>query len=232
MTSSSSTDRSSVYYGRDNVSSIEVVDKSESTHHTYNVYYYEDKIYTTVTHTAFVVDKWIADVYSELHEKNLNNLGVGLDMEWTRVTENQVAVLQLCLSGRCLIFQISCCDKIPKSLDAFLSDERIIFFGAGKDMVPKLLEDHGLKVSRIAELGCLAAYRFTNNFVDFRESRFHAAGLTTLAKKILSQELPGQRYIEMSNWDKEFLSDEQIEYACLNAFVAFKIATYLFDESH
>ncbi|KAI3997600.1 hypothetical protein MKX01_011017 [Papaver californicum] len=197
MSSNSSTNGSNSYNGGDNISSIKLVDCSESTHHEYDVYYYKEKIRTTVTHTGSVVDRWITGVYKDFPNK-LNNLVVGLDIEWRRLRENStrnpVAVLQLCLLKRCLIFQISCCDYIPDSLPDFLGNEKFTFVGVGIDGdAHKLWVDHGLNVARTEELGSLAAYKLTKTVREYRESRLYKAGVRDLARDVLGQELPKTR---------------------------------------
>ncbi|MCL7037188.1 hypothetical protein MKW94_005722 [Papaver nudicaule] len=256
MSSKSSTSNGGRVRGGDNKNTrIQVVDKSMSTHHTYNVYFYNEKIETTVTHTSSVVDDWIQDVYDDfphtapvvdptiqdLYEdfpERFDNLIVGLDIEWRRMrnpsTQNRVAVLQLCVPGRCLIFQLSCCDGIPESLDVFLGNKKVMFVGVGiQSHAHKLLFDSNSEVVRFVELGSLAAYKLTDGSVrDCRDSHFHRAGLKKLAKDVLNQELPEKRYIQWSNWEREFLSDEQVVYACLDAFVSFKLGDDLMSRAN
>ncbi|KAI3843193.1 hypothetical protein MKX03_009792 [Papaver bracteatum] len=196
--------------------SIEVVDKSQPTHQTYKVLppkyvnkdVHTDKkevipIRTTVTHTASVVDRWIAEVYTDFHNKSKNL--VSRD----NFSRNKVAVLQLCLSTRCLIFQICRCDEILESLADFLSNE--IFVGAGIDGdAHKLWVDYGLYT-----------------FGEYRDSGFYKDGLKNLTKDVLSLDLPKDRKIQTSNWNVSFLTEQQIEYACLDAFVSFKLGIHL-----
>ncbi|RZC57916.1 hypothetical protein C5167_005223 [Papaver somniferum] len=155
----------------------------------------------TVTHAASVVDQWIWEVYTDFRNK-LKNLVVGLDIEWSRrsrksrdgYSRNKVAVLQLCFSTRCLIFQISRCDEIPESLADFLSNDKFIFVGAGIDGdAHKLWVDYGLYVGKTEEVGTLAAYKLTKTFGDYRNSGLYNAGLKNLAKDVLGLELPKQR---------------------------------------
>ncbi|KAI3909631.1 hypothetical protein MKW98_014048 [Papaver atlanticum] len=220
----------------DKVSSIELDDKS-STHQTYNVVlFHENKdkkpVRTTVTHSASVVDQWIASVYTDFRNK-LKNLVVGLDIEWSRksrdgYSRNKVAVLQLCFSTRCLIFQISRCDEIPESLADFLSNESFIFVGAGIDGdAHKLWVDYGLYVGRTEEVGTLAAYKLTKTFLDYRNSGLYNAGLKNLAKDVLGLELPKERKIQTSNWNVGFLNEQQIEYACLDALATANQRSFL-----
>ncbi|KAI3953142.1 hypothetical protein MKW92_045701 [Papaver armeniacum] len=225
---------SNVQVSSSNVS-IQVVDKSKGTHHIYTVTYYKDKILTTVTHTACIVDHWISEVYRHFRGK-LNNLIVGLDIEWSRLRRergprNKVAILQLCLSRRCLIFQFSCCDKIPKSLFEFLGDKQFIFVGVGIDGdIGKLLVDHGLKVGRSEDLGSLADCKLASSFGEYRRSELYKAGMKTLTKVVLNQDLPKPYSVTLSNWDRGLLSESQIEYACLDALVSYKLGFHLLDE--
>ncbi|MCL7033283.1 hypothetical protein MKW94_003979 [Papaver nudicaule] len=217
---------------------IEVFDKSKSTHHYYNVYFYKEKtIKTTVTHTASKVDQWINNVYNAKHDK-LDNLIVGLDIEWRRMRNyqskrNKVAVLQLCVGRHCLIFQFSCCDAIPESLHDFLGNEKFIFVGSGiQSDAYKLLVDYNLRVARTEELGSLAAYELTETEEDCAESPFHGAGLKELTREILKKELPKKRGTQWSDWQKNFLRDEQVEYACLDAFVSFRLGMRLLNRGN
>ncbi|KAI3916285.1 hypothetical protein MKW98_004726 [Papaver atlanticum] len=140
--------------------SIQVVDKSKGTHHVYTVTYYKDKILTTVTHTACIVDHWISEVYRHFRGK-LNNLIVGLDIEWRRLRRDR--------SG----------------------DKQFIFVGVGIDGdIGKLLVDHGLKVARSEDLGSLADCKLASSFGENRRSELYKAGMKTLAKVVLNQDLP------------------------------------------
>ncbi|KAI3926011.1 hypothetical protein MKW98_028147, partial [Papaver atlanticum] len=176
---------------------------SKNTHHTYNVYYYKEKIFTTVTHTKSVVDQWLAAVYKDYDK--LKTLVVGLDIEWSRIrsdntgTRNKVAVLQLCVGVI-----------------------KFIFVGSGIDAdAYKLMVDHKLMVARTEELGSLDAYKLPGN------NRLHRVGLKNLVTDVLQQDLPKRRFHQTSNWERDFLSDEQVEYACLDAVVSFKLGFYL-----
>ncbi|KAI3926053.1 hypothetical protein MKW98_028189 [Papaver atlanticum] len=183
---------------------IEVGDKSKDTHHTYKVFYYKDTIFTTVTHRASVVDQWLADLYKQYTKQSC------------------------CVADkRCLIFQFAYCDQVPKSLKDFLGNDKFIFVGSGVHAdAYKLMVDHGLMVARTEELGSLAAYKLAGTFKDYRDSRLHKTGLKNLVKDVLQQDLPKRRYL-LSNWERGVLRDEQIEYACLDAFVSYKLGVDL-----
>ncbi|KAI3862366.1 hypothetical protein MKX03_014384 [Papaver bracteatum] len=208
---------------------IQVVDKSKDIYHTYKVFYHKDTIFTTVTHTESVVDQWLADLYKD-YESTKNHV-VGLDVEWRRFrsdgTRNKVAVLQLCWDKCCLIFQFKWCPQVPKSLKDFLGNDKFIFVGSGIDAEAyKLMVDHGLMVARTEELGSLAAYKLPDS------NWLHRAGLWNLVKEVLQQDLPKSRFHQTSDWEHEFLSDGQVEYACLDAVVSFKLGFYLMSRAN
>ncbi|KAI3862365.1 hypothetical protein MKX03_014383 [Papaver bracteatum] len=207
---------------------IKVGDKSKSTHHTYTVYYYGEEINTTVTHTASVVDKWLDDVGKDFGTR-LHDLVVGLDIEWSRETRDKfgarrkVAVLQLCVDDRCLIFQFFGRDRdqVPESLKDFLIDKDLIFVGAGIEAdAYKLMVDYGLKVARTEELGSFAAFKTG-------DSRLYKIGLKKLVREVLKQDIPKSRYDQSSDWGRSFLHNKQIEYACLDAVASFKLGVQL-----
>ncbi|KAI4386599.1 hypothetical protein MLD38_004517 [Melastoma candidum] len=53
------------------------------------------------------------------------------------------------------------------------------------------------------------------------------AGLKRLGVRVLGKELEKLKVISYSEWDKEVLSEAQIEYACLDAFVSFELGRVL-----
>ncbi|KAI3841465.1 hypothetical protein MKX03_019448 [Papaver bracteatum] len=204
--------------------SIEVVDKKAETHHMFKVRYYNDKIHTTVTHTESIVERWIDLVYKSIAYK-LGNLVVGLDIKRVRNNE-EVDVLQLCDGHRCLIFQFFGCDKdqVPQSLVYFLNDHKIKFVGAGIDRVAdKLLVDYGLSISTTEDLGRLA-----DNKLGTRG--LYQAELNSLVNIVLGKHLhhqPKFTRIAFSRWDRDYLKNEQVEYACLDAYASFELGLYL-----
>ncbi|XP_026396719.1 Werner Syndrome-like exonuclease [Papaver somniferum] len=179
-----------------------------------------------VTHTESVVDQWIEDVYNDYADKLDNgNLVVGLDIEWAR--HNKVDVLQLCFAHRCLIYQFFD-NEVPESLITFLNDDGIIFVRAGIDEAAhKLLVDYGLNVARTQDLGRLADCKLGTQGL-------YQLDLNSLVNIVLGQHLhlqPKFRRISFSRWDRDTLKNEQVEYACLDAYASFKLGLYLFQKN-
>ncbi|CAO2171375.1 unnamed protein product, partial [Urochloa humidicola] len=116
----------------------------------------EECIDTTLTDSGDVVEWWLAETY-RLHRRGHV---AGLDVEWRPVLAQRspVAVLQLCVGHRCLVFQILRADRIPAMLAAFLADPRFTFVGVGiHDDAAKLRAGYGLRVANAADLRRLAA---------------------------------------------------------------------------
>ncbi|KAF8398125.1 hypothetical protein HHK36_017050 [Tetracentron sinense] len=195
--------------------SIEELDQPYETHQFFEVTLFNDHIETLVTHTPSMVDTWIADT-EYIHRHRLNNLIVGL--------ENPVAILQLCVGRRCLIFQLLRLPSpsIPPSLASFLNNRDYSFVGVGigRD-VQKLMVDHGLRVSRSFDLRRLAA-RVLNM------SELRHAGLRRLAREVLEKDVEKPTEVTLSGWDSEFLTLAQVQYACVDAFLSFEIGRTLF----
>ncbi|GMH18662.1 hypothetical protein Nepgr_020503 [Nepenthes gracilis] len=178
-------------------------------------------IKTTVTDSPGVVNHWISDI-KDIHRRRLHHLIVGLDVEWrpnSRDYCNPVATLQLCVGRICLIYQLIHTPYIPQSLVEFLGCENYTFVGVGiSSDVEKLLDDYNLRVSNTVDLARLGA--------DRRGLRRNA-GLKELAREVLGFEIAKPKRVTRSRWDVVCLSSEQIQYACVDAFVSFEVGRRL-----
>jgi hypothetical protein len=76
-----------------------------------------------------------------------------LDCEFCHQDQKKIALLQICVEDRSLVFQIHVADRIPDSLKQFLQDEDHIFVSVamGGDY-DKLQKDLKIELSNIAEL--------------------------------------------------------------------------------
>ncbi|KAL6525592.1 hypothetical protein OROHE_015899 [Orobanche hederae] len=195
------------------------------THNTYDVFFFGDTVLTTVTTDSDTVSSWISDIRF-IHRFRLHNLIVGLDVEWRpsySSYQNPVATLQICVGRRCLIYQIIHNDGcIPESLADFLSDDDFTFVGVGVDSdLEKLYSGYGIGGdARTVDLRQLAAARYGQNYLK-------NVGIQELASLVLEKEVDKPRYVTMSRWDDRWLSDDQVKYACVDAFVSFEIGRIL-----
>nr|XP_009612708.1 Werner Syndrome-like exonuclease [Nicotiana tomentosiformis] len=200
-----------------------------------SVSFYENQIKVTVTKKAADVDKWIGQTI-HIHRRRLNKLLIGLDIEWlacinaTDKNHSKIALLQLCVGRRCLLFQLLHADYIPNSLRAFLANPNFTFVGVGiQGDAYKLFQDHGLFVANSVDLYQLALVvrKFEPEYGIMGLKRM---GLKRMAYEVLGKVMEKPLKVTLSQWDTEELSYEQVEYACIDAFVSFEIGMNLFSE--
>jgi ribonuclease D len=183
----------------------------------------EDHIKTTVTSSGAAVNRWLREIrykYRWVYHK----LIVGLDVEWRPsygYTQNRVALLQLCVGRRCLIFQLLHADYFPDALEEFLADPDFRFVGVGvQEDANRLNNDHDLEVANTVDLRGLAA--------DCKHDYWlRQAGLKDIARAVMGSDLDKPYDVRMGPWDAEHLSQEQIKYACIDAFVSFEVGRKL-----
>ncbi|MQM10437.1 hypothetical protein Taro_043334 [Colocasia esculenta] len=184
-----------------------------------------DNIMTTYTTAGAEVEAWLRDIL-RIHRRRLRFLVVGLDAEWLperrRGEHNPVALLQLCVGRRCLLFHIIHADYVPRELARFLGDSRFNFVGVRVDYdARKLAEDYELQVRNAVELGGLAAG-------ELQREELRRAGLSGLARVVMGvDQLEKSKRVTLSRWDAPWLSLQQVKYACVDAFVSFEVGRRL-----
>ena len=193
----------------------------------YVVSFDEDAIRTTLTASGDTMDWWLDEIY-RVHRRRLHRLVVGLDVEWrpsyyTGRYAPPVALLQLCVGRRCLVFQILHADYIPGSLFDFLADERFTFVGVGiGDDAAKLRAGYGLEVGCAEDLRGLAADTLGN-------PTLRSAGLRALVWEVMGGGMQKPHHVRVSAWDAPALSDDQLKYACADAFASYEVGRRLYD---
>ncbi|TXG70222.1 hypothetical protein EZV62_005157 [Acer yangbiense] len=202
---------------------------SSSTHNIYDVNFFDDSIRTLVTNCPSMVESWMSEI-KLIHQQRLGRLIVGLDIEhhpnFNYKNEHPVATLQLCVGHRCLIFQMIHAPDIPQCLEDFLLNDKYSFVGVKVDEdAEKLKNDYNLSVGNAIDLRTLAAEHVEVLGMNMKELK--QAGLKGLSERILGKKLEKPKKIQLSNWDDRKLSSDQVQYACLDAFVSFEIARTL-----
>ncbi|XP_062093404.1 3'-5' exonuclease-like [Humulus lupulus] len=198
---------------------------SSETHTLYNVYIGpHTNVRTLVTTSASMVDSWISKT-ERIHNRRLDRLIVGLDVEWRpcfiRHVVNPVAIIQLCVGHRCLIFQLLHADYIPRSLYEFLanSNYRFVGVGVGED-AEKLKAHYHLSVGKTVDLRDEAARKEG-------DWSLKSTGLKGLARIVLGMEMEKPKRITLSRWDRRYLDYAQVNYACADAYFSFQIGKTL-----
>ncbi|KAF8698991.1 hypothetical protein HU200_034823 [Digitaria exilis] len=196
--------------------------RSTPSHDAYTVYVYDRRVAALATARPFDARRWVTTtrwLHGSLHLGG--RLVVGLGVQWTptRAPLHGVppcpAVLQLCVGHRCLVFHLAHADAVPEMLRRFLADPRVTFVGSGSANDRRMLWAHyGLRVARGLELRAFAG--------------MGNASLEDMADRFLGY--PGiykPREVAMSAWHAPRLSPDQVQYACLDAYLAFRLGLVL-----
>ncbi|XP_004514485.1 3'-5' exonuclease-like [Cicer arietinum] len=180
-------------------------------------------IQTLLTISPTHVDTWFLET-QRLHLPSPTT--VGLDIEWRpnsqRGQDNPTATLQLCINNRCLVFQIIHSPYIPESLLTFLANPNNRCVGVGIEAdAEKLLEDYNIHVANFVDLRNLAADVFNDR--DMLRT-----GIKTLAQRVLGKVVEKPQRITRSRWDNQWLNEDQVKYATIDAYVSFEIGRRLY----
>ncbi|XP_020094913.1 uncharacterized protein LOC109714628 [Ananas comosus] len=188
------------------------------------------RITTTVTHSDVVVERWIGETAGGCSYGVRSNPShrpfVGLEVVCQ--PNGNIVLLQLCVSNRCLIYQLlhRDHDTCPLyELFVFLNSTRFCFVGAGVEVVAYgLRRGHGFFVRNKVDLGEAAARRLGRE--DLRR-----AGLERLAREVMRVEMDTPAEVRRSEWWRRDLSHEQIACACAHAFASFELGRILVKQS-
>ncbi|KAJ9180321.1 hypothetical protein P3X46_008582 [Hevea brasiliensis] len=157
---------------------------------------------------------------------------VGIDCEWKPNYEkgskpNKVSIMQIASDKKVFVFDlIKLFEDVPDSLDnsltRILQSPRILKLGYNFQCdIKQLAHSYG-------ELKCFKHYEMLLDIQNlFREPR---GGLSGLAKKILGVGLNKTR--RNSNWEQRPLSQNQLEYAALDAAVLIHIFHHIHNHPH
>ncbi|KAL6626301.1 hypothetical protein ACP70R_030027 [Stipagrostis hirtigluma subsp. patula] len=175
----------------------------------------------TVTRDAAVADEWVRSVRASAPRGAGRRLIVGLDCEWKPNScswlSSKVAILQLCVGTRCLVLQLFYVNRIPATLRSFLADPdvRVVGVGVGEDAA-KLDADYGLACAAPVDLEGLR-----NQYLGRVGGR--RLGLKGFAREVLGLIMDKPINVTKSNWENHDLELAQIQYACIDAYVSYKL---------
>ncbi|CAN1178824.1 3'-5' exonuclease [Linum perenne] len=208
------------------MATISIVDHRlpDDTHNLYDVTFFTDEIQTLLTQSPAPLHQWLLET-TQHQQSSAAAVVVGLDVEWRpnfgRHHQNPIATLQLCVGERCVIFQLIHSPSIPQSLFDFLRSKDFVFVGVGIESdVEKLEEDYGLMVRNMVDLRGLAAEKL-------EDKALKNSGLKQLAKEVLGKKIEKPKRVTMSRWDNLWLTPLQVQYACIDAFLSYKIGATL-----
>ncbi|XP_006644102.1 Werner Syndrome-like exonuclease [Oryza brachyantha] len=156
-------------------------------------------------------------------------LVVSLDCEWkpnyVSWRTSRVAILQLCAGPRCLVLQLFYANRVPPDVRDLLGGPsvRLVGVGIGEDAA-KLEADYGVACAAPVDLEDICNRRLGLLVGNGGGRRL---GLKGYAREVLGLAMEKPRRVTMSNWEKRELDAAQIEYACIDAYVSYKLGERL-----
>ncbi|XP_031390593.1 uncharacterized protein LOC116203064 [Punica granatum] len=163
-----------------------------------DVNFYNHKIEAFVTNDPNQVELWI-NTTEYLYDDRLYKLLLGLDLKWRsnfagNGRDNLVALIQLCIGHRCLIFQVLWTTHVPVRLYTFMSNPKYTFVGVGIwENTLKLLSDNRLWIMRMVDIRQLAAMRFC-------DLELLSLGLKDLGARYPGKVLEKPEAVTLSQW--------------------------------
>ncbi|KAL8493661.1 hypothetical protein ACS0TY_024736 [Phlomoides rotata] len=146
-------------------------------------------------------------------------LVVGLDIELVNPRPSP-ATIQLCIHGRCLIYRMRSTSPLPRALEKFLTDPNNIFVGVHLEYKLSVLK-HKTNLTGIVPYANLchlvASHCNRPELLD--------AEIRELASIVLGKELMMPKVNPDSGQPE--LSDEQVIYACIGAYVSYQMGTVI-----
>ncbi|KAI9488288.1 hypothetical protein BDB00DRAFT_877589 [Zychaea mexicana] len=144
---------------------------------------------------------------------------IGLDCEWPFKRGNRrgkVATIQLAYDDTVLVCCVSQCDKLPTSLSALLSSNRILKVGrnVSKDL-SNIEEDFNIRCKGACELGA-----FCKSQGAIQDGRM---GLKNMCEVIFGRTLYKGDDVRQSSWDALDLTEDQVHYAALDAWASLQV---------
>lgn len=114
-------------------------------------------------------------------------------------------------------------DYIPHTLKDFRSDPHVTCVGVEIDEdVARLRNEYGNNCSSTADIMELASRRYSFHVIFGRRP-----GLKDLAWLVAGLNMEKARGVCKSEWEAIALSSEQIKYACVDAYVSYRVAREL-----
>lgn len=179
-----------------------------------------DSVDTTVTALPAVVRRWVHSARWLLSRRRHRTVGLGV--QWTPLfragADERPATLQLCTGKKCLVFHIArgggrrC---VPMILRRFMADGSVTF--AGYNVAAdcrKLRDHHGMHVAAPMELR-------RGGHASMEEMADRLLGIRGVAKS---------RKIAVGKWDGTTLSKKQVRYACVDAYLSYRLGVRLWQQ--
>lgn len=148
---------------------------------------------------------------------------IGFDCEWIYRDgkRGKVSLIQIAVKDhddgryKLSLFHLASIGAFPPSLKALLEDPNVLKVGCGiKGDATRICQDYGVQMQGVTELGDLT---FDKGMTATRR-----VSLSSLVELTLGFTIPKPHTVRMSAWDNKHLTDEQQDYAALDALMGLK----------
>ncbi|CAA7016230.1 unnamed protein product [Microthlaspi erraticum] len=197
---------------------------SYNTHQDYFVDFFGADLLVTVTPTPSVIRKWIHRVvFNHRRSQKTKPLVVGVGVQWTPPAyhETPAETLQLCVGKRCIIIQLSHCDRVPQILRRFLADPETTFVGVWNNQDARKLE---ISTHRLKTVELLDIRHYVEDSEGYSLKRCSFEKIVEACMGYRGVRLDPR--ISMSDWGVYDLSHEQILQASVDAYVCCKLGVW------
>jgi hypothetical protein len=175
----------------------------------------KSEVQVAVTSATMTVERFLRDVRGEEPKP----LIVGLDTEWFENDRKRIALIQICVDKKCLLFKVGIAGDIPDNLKSFLADEDHVFVGVAiANDLDRLREGHQIELSNKVELQAMAPFIISDRQWN------NVPSLATLAQELLGVAIGGKgTNVRYKHWDNKQLTENQIKYACTDVVVPYMV---------
>jgi ribonuclease D len=146
---------------------------------------------------------------------------VGLDTEWK--SDSSLALLQLSSPNVCVLIRLHRLQTLPQSVKQLLEDENIIKSGVAIATDARLL----WKEFQILCRGCADLQPIAHQY----GATANGSGLKALSKTVLGIRMDKNHHIRCGDWGADTLSQAQIHYAALDAWIGQAILRTLYNKN-
>ena len=192
------------------------------------------------------ISNWIGEHLPHAEEYGHEENVVGFDCEWRPQNRpgqsHPISLVQLARPDSVLLVQlhrqIRQKEEFPEALSSLISHKSVVKTGVGVlDDLRRMGDDHGVDVRDVAFLDLAAASRRHEMTLDSearerilegdleeelpeRSKRF---GLAVLASKYLGARPMKPKHVQLSNWERISLTEDQIMYATYDALMGIEV---------
>ena len=167
----------------------------------------------------------------EKYKLNDTQVHIGFDAEWPTSFDskrfNVISVIQMCFSlDYCYVFQVSQMTTFPPPLKYIIEHKNTVKVGVKvKGDIKKCIKDFGVDSEK-----SLTSFSDLSEMANQVFDRKQIWGMSSLCQFLFQKDVWKGEQIRCSDWDKYPLSDHQLKYAALDAYLSLRIHNELMNQ--